>query len=51
LEELVEWILKNKDYSTQRRQKLRGRCGALHEIGVLAKRKNKVMAVECKNYD
>lgn len=51
LEELVEKILKNKEYSTQRRQKLRGRSGALHEIDVLAKRKNRVMAVECKNYD
>lgn len=51
LEELVERILKNKEYSTQRRQKLRGRSGALHEIDVLAKRKNKAMAVECKNYD
>jgi hypothetical protein len=51
LEELVEKILKNKDYTTQRRQKLRGRSGALHEIDVLAKRKNMVMAVECKNYE
>lgn len=33
------------------RQKLEGNSGALHEIDVLAKRQNKVLAVECKNYN
>ena len=51
LEELVEKILKKKDYSTQRRLKLKGKSGALHEIDVFGKRKNKSLAVECKNYE
>ena len=51
LEELVEKILKNKGFSTQRRLKLKGRSGALHEIDVFAQQKNQVIAVECKNYN
>jgi hypothetical protein len=47
---MVEQILKNKGFSTERRMKLRGQSGTLHEIDVLAKRENDVLAVECKNY-
>jgi Holliday junction resolvase len=50
LEQMVEEILKNKGFSTERRIKLRGESGATHEIDVLAKRENDVLAVECKNY-
>lgn len=51
LEEVVEKILIGKEYSTQKRLKLMGRSGALHEIDVLAKKRNQSLAVECKNYD
>ncbi len=51
LEELVEKILKNKEYSTRRRLRLRGKSGALHEIDISATRKNKSILVECKNYE
>jgi len=47
---MVEQIMKNKGFSTDRRIKLRGQSGTLHEIDVLAKRENDVFAVECKNY-
>jgi Holliday junction resolvase len=50
LEQMVEQIIKNKGFSTERRIKLRGDSGTLHEIDVLAKRENDVLAVECKNY-
>jgi hypothetical protein len=50
LEQMVEQIMKNKGFSTERRIKLRGQSGVLHEIDVLAKRENGVLAVECKNY-
>ena len=50
LEQMVEQIIKNKGFSTERRIKLRGQSGILHEIDVLAKRENDVLAVECKNY-
>jgi Holliday junction resolvase len=49
-EETVELILKKRGYTTEMRQKLEGNSGALNEIDVLAKRQNKVLAVECKNY-
>jgi hypothetical protein len=50
LEQMVEQIMGNKGFSTERRIKLRGQSGILHEIDVLAKRENDVLAVECKNY-
>ncbi len=50
LEQMVEQIMKNKGFSTERRIKLRGQSGIFHEIDVLAKRENDVLAVECKNY-
>jgi hypothetical protein len=50
LEQMVEQIMKNKGFSTERRVKLRGQSGILHEIDVLAKRENDVLAIECKNY-
>jgi Holliday junction resolvase len=50
LEQMVEQIIKNKGFSTERRIKLRGESGTLHEIDVLAKRENEVLAIECKNY-
>jgi hypothetical protein len=50
LEETVEHILKNKGYYTETRKKMIGNSKALHEIDILAKRQNKVLAVECKNY-
>jgi hypothetical protein len=51
LEEVVEQILKKRNFSTQRRLKLKGRSGSLSEIDVLASKKNLKIAVECKNYD
>jgi hypothetical protein len=51
LEAVVEQILKKRDFSTQRRLKLKGRSGSLSEIDVLASKKNLKIAVECKNYD
>ncbi len=51
LEEVVEQILKKRDFSTQRRLKLKGRSGSLSEIDVLALINNLKIAVECKNYD
>lgn len=50
LEQMVEQIIKNKGFSTERRIKLRGQSGSFNEIDVLAKRENDVLAVECKNY-
>ena len=50
LEETVEQILKSRGYRTETRKKMVGNSKALHEIDVLAKRQNKVLAVECKNY-
>jgi hypothetical protein len=50
LEQMVEEIMKNKGFSTERRKKLRGQSSAQHEIDVLATRGNVVLAVECKNY-
>jgi predicted amidophosphoribosyltransferase len=40
LEQMVEQIMKNKGFSTERRIKLRGQSGIFHEIDVLAKREN-----------
>lgn len=51
LEEVVEQILMKRNFSTQRRLKLKGRSGSLSEIDVLASKKNLKIAVECKNYD
>lgn len=51
LEEVVEQILKKRDFSTQRRLRLQGRSGSLSEIDILASKKNLKIAVECKNYD
>jgi hypothetical protein len=50
LEEAIESLFKHKGFSTQRRLKLKGRSGALHEIDVFANKKNQVIAIECKNY-
>ena len=50
LEQMVEQIMKNKGFSTDRRIKLRGQSGTFNQIDVLAKRDNDVLAVECKNY-
>ncbi len=50
LEETAEKILKCRGYNTERRKKLVGNSGAIHEIDILAKRQGKILAVECKNY-
>jgi Restriction endonuclease len=50
LEDMVEQLLKKKGFETSKREKLRGRSGATHEIDVLAKKTNQTLAVECKNY-
>jgi Holliday junction resolvase len=50
LEDMVEQLLKKKGFETSKREKLRGRSGAIYEIDVLAKKTNQALAVECKNY-
>jgi predicted RecB family endonuclease len=50
LEDMVEEILRNKGFSTLKREKLQGKSTAIHEIDVLAKKDNKTLGVECKNY-
>jgi hypothetical protein len=50
LEETVEQILKGEGYSTERRKKLVGKSNTENEIDILAKKGNKILAVECKNY-
>jgi predicted RecB family endonuclease len=47
---MVEQILRNRGFETSLRQKLRGKSGAIHEIDIVAKRDNNVVAVECKNF-
>ena len=51
LEETVEQIHKDRGYTTETRKKMIGSSKALHEIDILAKRQNKVLAIECKNYN
>jgi len=50
LEECVEKILAAKGYETERRKKIEGKSGSLHEIDVVAKRSGIIWAVECKNW-
>jgi hypothetical protein len=50
LEEVVEKIYTSKGYVTQRRQRIVGESGTKSEIDIIAKRGNKVIAIECKNY-
>jgi len=51
LEETVEQIHKDRGHTTETRKKMIGNSKALHEIDILAKRQNKVLAIECKNYN
>ena len=50
LEDIIDRIFKSRGYKTERRCRLKGRSGALNEIDVVARRGNKVIAIECKNY-
>ena len=50
LEDVVERIYKSKGYATQRRQRIEGESGTKSEIDIVAKRGNKIIAIECKNY-
>lgn len=50
LEECVEKILNAKGYETELRRKIEGKSGGLHEIDVVAKKRNVIWAVECKNW-
>jgi hypothetical protein len=50
LEEVVEKIYKSKGYITIRRQRLVGVSGTKSEIDIIAKRGNRAIAIECKNY-
>lgn len=50
LEECVEKILNARGYETERRRKIEGKSGGLHEIDVVAKKGDVICAVECKNW-
>jgi len=50
LEDVVESIYKSKGYVTQRRQRIEGESGTKSEIDIVAKRGNRIIAIECKNY-
>ncbi len=50
LEEVVEQILQSKGYDTERRRRIQGKSGTRSEIDVIAKKRDKVIAIECKNY-
>jgi hypothetical protein len=50
LEEVVEKIYNTKGYLTKRRQRLVGESGTRSEIDIIAKKGNRVIAIECKNY-
>jgi uncharacterized Zn finger protein (UPF0148 family) len=50
LEDMMAQILRNMGYSTQVREIIRGTSGSRNEIDILAKRGDRVLAVECKNY-
>jgi len=50
LEEVVERIYKSKGYITTRRQRVVGRSGTKSEIDIIAKKGNRAIAIECKNY-
>jgi len=49
LEEAVEMIFQARGFKTFRRRRLKGKSGTINEIDVLAKKGDKVIAVECKN--
>ncbi len=50
LEECVEKMLNAMGYHTERRRRISGKSGELHEIDVVAKKGNLIWAVECKNW-
>jgi len=50
LEECVEKMLNAMGYHTERRRRVSGKSGELHEIDVVAKKGNLIWAVECKNW-
>ena len=50
LEDVVESIYKSKGYVTQRRQRIEGESGTKSEIDIIAKKSNRLIAIECKNY-
>ena len=50
LEDMTEQILKGMGYSTEKRQRILGKSGTRNEIDILAKKGERVTAVECKNY-
>ena len=50
LEEVVERIYQSKGYSTDRRHKIKGESGTYSEIDILARKDQRVLAIECKNY-
>jgi hypothetical protein len=50
LEECVEIIFsKGMGFQTERRKRIKGKTGVLHEIDVVAQKENTFWAVECKN--
>ncbi len=51
LEDVVELIYKSKGFATQRRQRIEGESGTKSEIDIIAKRGNRIIAIECKNYN
>ncbi|MDA7941872.1 MAG: restriction endonuclease [Nitrosopumilus sp.] len=51
LEDGIEDILKKMGYSTRTRVKRKGESGSVGEIDIMAEKGDRMMAVECKNYD
>jgi Holliday junction resolvase len=50
LEEAVEKILQAEGYTTKKRERILGKSGVKHEIDIVAFKKQRKVAVECKNY-
>ena len=50
LEEVVEKIYRSRGYATERRQRLMGGSGTRSEIDIVARKSNRIIAIECKNY-
>lgn len=51
MENFVEDTLLRTGYiNTEKRKKIEGISGTLHEIDILAYKENNIVAVECKNY-
>ena len=48
--EVAEKILRSSGYGVTRREKLVGKTGITHEINLVARRIDEIVAVECKSH-